>query len=88
MKKVKYRIAKGELFGLAQEGDEVDGYILFDGHDNQCMLYFPENRDKGMTCASLVIAESSFDGIYMKMEENYINLTSKDVELIERSMSK
>lgn len=88
MKKVQYRISRGELFGLLDEGDIVDAYVLLEGCDGESLLYIPKDKKRHDDCASVCVAYPSADKIYVGAELSYVNLAPKDVRLISKLMDK
>lgn len=82
MKKIKYKVTGP--FGLRNEGDILDAYILFEDIDGDTVLvYHPSSRKHG-ECGMLEFCKEK-KGVYVSYGEGYINLGHAGHKLIKKA---
>lgn len=84
MKKVKYKVTGP--FGLREEGEIIDAYILFRDEDTgTALVYHPSNNRRG-ECGTLEFCIEK-KGVFVTGGEDYINLDAKANKLIKKVLS-
>lgn len=98
MKKVKYKVSKGEMIGLLPEGTIFDCYLVYRSSDIEGgLVYMPKNIryidedgeeviDRGCGCLSFAIMKDVKCRYYVKYEDGYVNLNPKDASVFEKQI--
>ena len=98
MRKITYKVSKGEDFGTVPDGSLVTCYIVYEDPDTDSVLvYFPKkieyidlNGDLMVEfgCGSLSLAQrDNFNNYHIKSKDCYINLRNKDSKVFESMIS-
>lgn len=100
MKKIKYKVSKGEMIGLLPEGTIFDCYLIYESCDIEGgLVYMPKNIkyidetgeeivDKGCGGLSFAMKENRKSGYYVRCDDDYINLHPKEAKEFEEQIRK